>query len=212
MPSEGRGALCNLTYSRWPCPQGPPLPNSHKGTDRGQPQPLESEVTLPGETAPAWSPSLGLLGFCGLAPVLAQWKFSPKCSVHYLELQTFSNAHSLHQGAMLRSNVNTFAEAWYLIIRFSGKPCICTILLTLAWFLKPNQMVPLPFSCSQIPCVHRHTSRQKGPSGQRWKWPVGGFMSPPPCLWNLGGLALFDGISSRPINGSGPCTCFLDLL
>lgn len=143
MPSEGRGALCNLTYSWWPCPQGPPLPNSHKGTDRGQPQPLESEVTLPGETAPAWSPSLGLLGFCGLAPVLAQWKFSPKCSVHYLELQTFSNAHSLHQGAMLRSNVNTFAEAWYLIIRFSGKPCICTILLTLAWFLKPNQMVPL---------------------------------------------------------------------
>lgn len=42
-------------------------------------------------------------------------------------------------GALLGSNVSARVEAWCLIIRFfSQKTCVCTVLLTLAWFLKPS--------------------------------------------------------------------------
>lgn len=42
-------------------------------------------------------------------------------------------------GAPLGSKASVLVEAWYLIIGFfRQKTCICTVLLTLAWFLKPS--------------------------------------------------------------------------
>lgn len=50
-------------------------------------------------------------------------------------------------GALLGNNVSVLVEAWHLIIKFfRQKTCICTVLLTLAWFPKPSCEQPAPVS------------------------------------------------------------------